>query len=101
MDVAEALLEPNDRFAVGGETEVAGLDDAGVHRSDRNLVQALALGGQKSIGLRLLISILAGAERAPHAPRSMVKPRPRVRKALRDQPVKVTQGAFQPDGGRM
>ena len=99
--IAEALLEPNDRFAVGGETEMAGLDDAGVHWSDRNLVQALALGGQKGIRRRLLVSILAGAERAPRAPASMVKPWPRVRKTLRDQPVKVMQGAFEPDRRRV
>ena len=101
VDVAEALLEPNDRFAVSGETEVARLDDAGVHRSDWNLVQALALGGQESIGPRLLVSMIAIAERTPDAPASMVKPRPRVRKTLRDQPVKVMQGAFKPDRRRV
>ena len=42
--LTEALFEPHHRFAVSGETEVAWLDDPSVHRSDGNLVNALALG---------------------------------------------------------
>ena len=47
VDVAEPLLEPHDGLAVGGEAEMPGLDDAGMHRADRDLVQALALGRQE------------------------------------------------------
>ena len=54
VDVAEPLLEAHDRLAVGGEAEMAGLDDAGMDRPDRNLVQALALGGRNAIGRRSL-----------------------------------------------
>jgi hypothetical protein len=47
VDVAEPLLEPDHRLAVGGEAEMAGLDDAGMDRADRNLVQASPSAGRK------------------------------------------------------
>ena len=50
VHIAQALLEPHHRLAVGGEQEMAGLDDAGMHRPDRDLVQALALGRQEGVG---------------------------------------------------
>ena len=53
VDVAEALLEPHDGLAVGGEAEMPGLDDAGMHRADRDLVQALAFARQEGIGRAL------------------------------------------------
>ena len=52
VHIAQPLLEPHHGLAVGGEAEMAGLDDAGVHRADRNLVQVLALGGQEGVGSR-------------------------------------------------
>ncbi len=51
VDVAQALLQPHHGLAVGGEAEMAGLDDAGVDRADRDLVQALALGRQEGVGV--------------------------------------------------
>ncbi len=45
VHVAKALLQPNYRLAVGGKTEMPGLDDAGMNRTDGNLMQALARGG--------------------------------------------------------
>ena len=50
VHVAESRLEPHDRLAVRREAEVSGLDDAGVHGTDRDLVQAFAFGGQERIG---------------------------------------------------
>ena len=41
MDVAQPLLEPDHGLAVAGEAEMAGLDDPGMDRPDRDLVQAL------------------------------------------------------------
>ena len=52
VHVAEPLLQPHHGFAVGGEAEMAGLDDAGMHRADRNLVQALAFDRQERVGRR-------------------------------------------------
>jgi len=42
MHIAEPLLEPHHRLAVGGEAEMAWLDDAGMDRADRDLVQILS-----------------------------------------------------------
>ena len=43
VDEAQPRLEVDDRLALDAEAEVAGLDDAGVHRADRDLEEALAL----------------------------------------------------------
>ena len=48
VDVAEPLLQPHHGLAVGGEAEMPGLDDAGMHRPDRDLVQALAFDRRNS-----------------------------------------------------
>jgi hypothetical protein len=48
--VAEPLFEPNHGLAAGGKAEMARLDDAGVHRAHRNLMQAFAFDRQKRIG---------------------------------------------------
>ena len=53
VHVAQALLQPHHGLAIGGEAEMARLDDAGVHRTDRNLVQALAFHRQERIGGRI------------------------------------------------
>ena len=42
------LFEPHDGLAIRSETEVAGFNDAGVHRPDRDLVQVLAFDGDFS-----------------------------------------------------
>ena len=42
VHVAKPLLELEDLLADHGEAEVSGLDDAGVHRSDRDFVHAVA-----------------------------------------------------------
>ena len=47
VHIAEPLFEPHHEFAVGGETEMAGLDNAGMHRADRDLVQRFAFGRQE------------------------------------------------------
>ena len=80
--VAEALLEPHHRFAIGGEAEMARLDDAGVHRPHRNLMQAVALDRQERIRRRI------GA---------VGEPRPRIGQPDRVEAEQVAHGAFQPD----
>ena len=52
VDIAEPLLEPHDRLAAGVEAEVAGLDDPGMNRTDRDLMQARALGLEEGVGVR-------------------------------------------------
>ncbi len=57
VHVAQALLQPHHGFAVAGEAEMARLDDAGMHRADRNLMQAFAFHRQERIrrGIRAMI----------------------------------------------
>ena len=101
MHVAQPLLEPHNSLAVGGEAEMAGLDDAGMHWPDRNLVEALAFRRQERIGQTLDRSGRARAERMADAPEAEVEPRPRIRQTDRLQAMKSADGAFEPDRGRM
>ena len=50
VHVAEALFEPHHGLAAGGEAEMSRLDDAGVHGTDGNLMQAFAFDRQKRVG---------------------------------------------------
>ena len=101
VHIAEPLLEPHHRLAVGGEAEMPGLDDAGMYGPDRDLMQILALDGEEGIGLLCLAALLVGAERLGDAPKSEIEPGPRVGRRRRLQPVKVVDGALEPDRRRM
>ena len=90
VHVAQALLQPHHGFAIGGEAEVAGLDDAGMHRTDRDLVQAVAFHRQERVVGRGLVP-----------PASVVQPGTRIRQPDRIQPEQVAHRALQPDRRRM
>src|SRR5215510_10345249 len=100
VHVAEALFQPHHRLAAGGEAEVPGLDDAGVHRTDRDLVQALALDRQEDVG-RWWRRLTALPERMLHVPEAEIEPGPGIGQAYRLDAVEVAQRALQPDRGRM
>ena len=100
VHVAEPLLQPHHVLAIGGEAEMPGLDDAGMHRPDRNLVQAFAFDRQERVRRGRLRGLLF-AERMAHIPKAEIEPGPRVRCAGRLQPEESTDGAFQPDRRRM
>ena len=101
MHIAEPLLEPRHRLAIGSETEMPWLDDAGMNRPDRDLMQVLALDGEEGIGLLRLAALLLGAERLGDAPETEIEPGPRVGRAGRLQAVEVFDGALEPDRRRM
>ena len=73
MHIAEPLLQPHHVFAIGGEAEVAGLDDAGMHRADRNLMQAFAFRRQKGVWRGFLRGLLI-PERMAHVPEPEIEP---------------------------
>jgi hypothetical protein len=83
MDIAEALFQTHHSLAAGGEAEMTRLDDPGMHRADRNLVQMFALGGEKIVRFR------------------MVEPRAPVERILGIQPIEVADRALQADCRRM
>src|SRR5689334_8152763 len=97
MHIAEPLLEPRHRLAIGGEAEMPWLDNAGVNGPDRDLMQVLALDRQEGIGLLPLPASPLGAERLGYAPEAEIEPAARVGRAGRLQPIKVFDGAFEPD----
>ena len=64
VHIAQPLFEPHHRLAIRGEAEMARLDDAGMDRADRDLVQALALDRQERtapVSLRGRVLRQAGA----------------------------------------
>jgi hypothetical protein len=72
---------------------MAGLDDAGMDRANRDLVQPLALGGEEGIG---------GFRRTRRVgPRTVVEPGAAVGKTLRFDAVEVADRALEPERGRV
>ena len=109
VDIAEPLLQPHHGLAIGGEAEMAGLDDAGMHRPDRDLVQALALGRQEGDrrGLRPALAAPSGARhpsgrgRARAACRAAVAARGRTGRGWRARAAAPADAARRPrDSGR-
>src|SRR5262249_56964260 len=100
VHVTKALLQPNHRLAVGGETEMPGLDDAGMNRADGNLVQALTDGRQEGVRRAPCRSVTAFSERMLHIPKAEVEPRPRVGRADRLEAVEVAHRTLQANGRR-
>ena len=101
MNVAETLLEANHGFAVDGEAEMTGLDDAGMHRANRDLMKAFALRRQELIRRRSGMRLDPGSEWVLHAPAAMIEPGSSVRKVGRFRPPEVLDCAFEADRGRM
>ncbi len=101
MHVAQALFEARDGFAVGGEAEMAGLDDAGMHRPDRDLVQVFAFHRQKFVGGIRGGHFAARAERMFDAPKAEVEPAPRVGQPHRLEAVEIADRALQADRRRV
>src|SRR5437764_906165 len=101
VDITQSLLEPHHRLAVDSEAKVPGLDDAGMHRPDRDLMEALTLGGEEDIRGALGRGRAAGAERMGDAPEAEVEPGARIGKADGLQPVEALNGALEAHGRGM
>ena len=69
VDEPEPGLHPQDGFADDGEPEVAGLDEAGVHGSDGDLVDAVAFdleeGEGAHVGVEARVGVGVAAHRVP------------------------------------
>src|SRR5436309_5278825 len=101
MNIAETLLEADHGFAVDGEAEMARLDDTGMHRTDRDLMQAFALRRQELIRCRNRARFDVSSKRVLHTKAVMIEPRPPVSKVKRFQPGEVLDLAFEANRGRM
>ena len=53
VGISQPLFQPDHGLAARGEAEMSGLDDSGMHGTDRDLVQAVAFDGEEAIGRRL------------------------------------------------
>ncbi len=97
VDVAEPLLQPNDCLTVAGETKMPRLDDAGVNRTDRDLMQALTLHRQERV-IRSVAMIQPGrAGPATQPARSQTNRGSRVRaESPADAPARP-RGSARPD----
>ncbi len=102
MHITEPFFEPGHGFAVGREAEMAGLDDAGVDRADRDLVQAMAAHRQEFvIGWVPARRRSSRTERSAQAPLAMIEPRAVIGRIRRYVTVEVAYGPFEPDRRRM
>src|SRR5208337_2975238 len=99
--VAEQCLQPHDGLALGGEAEMTGLDDAGVDRADRNLVQIVAVGGQEGGRFRRAADarLRPDGQRVRDRPASVIEPRAVIHGAVGRMAPQVMDGAFEPRGG--
>src|SRR5262249_41647259 len=95
------MIEANGGVGVGGKTEMAGVDDAGMNRADGNLVQAFTGGGQEGVRDAPRGSVTAFSERVPHIPTAEIEPGPRVRGADRFEAVEIAHRALQANGRRV
>ena len=80
---------------------MSGLDDARMHRADRDLVQAVAFGRQEAVGRRLRQRVDAVSQREPHTPAIVIEPGPRIGRAFGRQSEQVVDGALQPQCRRV
>ena len=102
VHIAQPLLQPHDGLAVGGEAEMAGLDDAGMHRADRDLVQRRRLrpGGRRRRRRRRRGRRARRADGARPSGRGRASGAS-IRAALGLEAVEVADGALQAQRRRM
>ena len=96
VHVAQPLLKAHHCLAVGGETEMAWLDDARVHRADGDLVHRWAFGGMEGVGVAGCRRGIVPTDRLTDAPTAMVDPAARIRRGLGLQAVEIANGALKP-----
>src|SRR5215470_4149158 len=102
MHVTKPFFEPDHGLAVGRETEMARLDDAGMDRADRDLVQAMSVHGQEFVVRRIAAPReSSGAEWSVKAPLAVIEPGAVIRCIRRHMTIKVAYGPFEPDRRRM
>ena len=99
MRVAEPRLQPDHRLAVRGEAEMPRLDDSGMDRADRDLMQVLALRRQEFGRLRAARrGHRAERHRVHAAPLPVIQPGPQVARTLRLMAPEVLDHALEPRG---
>src|SRR6185369_8766464 len=99
---AEPLFQPRYDLAIDVETEMAGLDDAGMHRANGDLMQPLAQRREEVVHGRIAPHRWrARAKWRAEAPGTMIEPGAAVRRAERREAIKIAHRALEPDGRRV
>ena len=98
MGVAQTLFEPDHRLAIRGKTEMARLDDPGMHRPNRDLMQAFALGRKEPVRFPIALRLGLLCQRVAQLPAAMIEPGPPVGqphgvKADRDRGARAQAGS--------
>ena len=101
VGVAQTFLEPHHGLAIGADAEMTGLDDAGMDRSDRQLVNVLSFDGKESVLLGWPSIVSLRGKRGMHAPFPVIEPGARIRQADRNKCEQIGDGTFQADRRRM
>lgn len=99
--VAEAFLEAHHDLAVGADAEMPRLDDAGMNRSDRQLVDVLSFDRQEAVFLGWPGVLPPRGERSMHPPFAVIEPGAPIRQPGRRQCEQIGGGPLQPDRRRM
>src|SRR5579871_1590803 len=102
VHITKAFLEPRYGFAIGREAEMTRLDNAGMHRADRDLVEAVSVHSLEFIIGRVATRARdPRTERSVEAPLAMIEPRAAVERIQRHMTVKVAYCPLEPDCRRM
>src|SRR2546423_14727341 len=82
---------------------MAGFDNSGVYRADRDLMQAFTVCRKEAVSSRAVLfgRTARQCQWVTNAPFAVIEPGPRVRRSLGDQPKQIGDGAFKPNGGGM
>ena len=100
--VAEALLQAHHGLAACREAKVTGLDDAGMDRADRNLVQARPLGLEEAVRRATALREAARcASGACSGQRSVIEPRPPIGQPDHLDAEQIGDRALEAQRGRM
>ena len=101
MHIAETLFEPRHGLAIGGETEMPGLYDAGMDRADGNLMEIFPFDWQEVVSKCADQRLLGLAEGMGHAPEAEIEPGAGIGRAYGLEAEQVADRALEPARSRM
>ena len=102
VHIAEPLLEPRHGLAIGGEAEMPRLDDAGMDRTDGNLMEPVAVHRQEFVIHGIARRRRAACpERRANAPLAVIEPGTLVGRIGGHMAVEIAHGAFETDRRQM
>src|SRR6266446_2058345 len=83
VGISQPLFQPDHGLPARGKSEMPWFDDAGMHWTDRNLMQAVAFHRKEAIGHSFRYRVDAIAQREADAPTMVIEPGAAIGQALR------------------